>query len=58
MKDREWKRSANPDLWTTERQQEESDLTVLEKKKKQKILQYKSLAEQYQMKVKQPRLRI
>ena len=45
MKDREWKRSANPDLWSTERQREANDLTALEKKKKQKILQYKSLAE-------------
>ena len=58
MKDRDWKRSANPQLYSREKQREASDLSAIAKKKKQKVLQYKSLAEQHGLTVKHPRLQL
>ena len=55
IKDREWKRRANPDLWAREKRIEDAELKMLESRKKQKILQNTALEAQYKIVVKKPR---
>jgi len=38
MKDRDWKRTANPQAWQYETRLEDADNKMLEKRKKQKLL--------------------
>ena len=39
MKDREWKKTANQDAWKAADRYEKQDIVMLEKRKKQKMLQ-------------------
>ena len=55
MKDRDWKQRANPVLQQRENKIENSEVKMLEKRKKQKILQNIALEAQYKIVVKKPR---
>ena len=43
MKDRAWKKTANPNSWKAEARTETTDVAMLEKRKKQKMLQNTAL---------------
>ena len=55
MKDREWKKMANPDSWKNDERREQVDNAMLEKRKKQKLLQNTALEAQYKIQVKKPK---
>ena len=49
VKDREWKRTANPNSWKNDERREAVDNAMLEKRKKQKLLQNTALEAQYKI---------
>ena len=55
MKDRAWKKTANPNSWKAEARTESTDVAMLEKRKKQKMLQNTALEAQYKIAVKKPK---
>ena len=55
VKDREWKQSANPKAWNNDQRIENQDFKMLEKRKKQKMLQNTALEAQYKIQVKKPK---
>ena len=55
INDREWKNKANPSLAQDDKRMEASDNAMLQKRKKQKLLQNIALEEQYKIVVKKPK---
>ena len=55
MQDREWKQRANPKAWNASLKYEATDMRMLEKRKKQKLLQNIALEAQYKIHVKKPK---
>ena len=55
MKDRAWKQQANPQAWEAEQAFQKAQDRMMEKKKKQKILQNIALEQQYKIHVKKPK---
>jgi len=47
--DRDWKKTANPQEWNKNARTEGQDFKMLEKRKKQKLLQYTALEAQYKI---------
>ena len=55
MNDREWKKTANRNAWNGEARTEAADLAMLERRRKQKVLQNTALEAQYKIVVKKPK---
>lgn len=55
IKDREWKQLANKKMHNMEHSKEVADVDMLERRKKQKILQNTALEAQYKIVVKKPK---
>ena len=55
IKDREWKQLANKKIHGMEMSKEAADVDMLERRKKQKILQNTALEAQYKIVVKKPK---
>ena len=55
LKDRDWQRSANPKLQKANERAERADLAMMEKRRKQKLLQNMALEAQFKIKVKAPK---
>ena len=55
MKDIEWKKTANQSTWQKDTSLEAKDIEMLEKRKKQKILQNTALEAQFKIHVKKPK---
>ena len=55
INDKQWKKKANPTLAKDDHRSEASDKAMLEKRKKQKLLQNIALEEQYKIVVKKPK---